>query len=217
MYLRTNSSGRLYTSGLDSTLFRSRFTKLNVIADGTNDKYYSASFGDTPFYMIADGCFPWNSPENPLLGKTPTCQLDYSGLGKFAYDADPKVFLERIANTLTYHVLSEENTNKTMISGKAFVNEPYVRVRWPWLILPLLEVIATCGLLAVSITTTRKLPLLKNSAIALLLHGLEGWSEEELTIGSEETMHVLDGVASQMKATFRRDDNGTWKFLRAEG
>ncbi|KUJ07830.1 uncharacterized protein LY89DRAFT_691517 [Mollisia scopiformis] len=84
---------------------------------------------------------------------------------------------QNVAIAVTNQVLTNaDNQNFTSTTGTAFVNTAYYHVRWAWLVLPLLEAVATAVLLAVTILLNR-LPLLKSSSTALLAHGLEDTSD----------------------------------------
>ncbi|KAF6795388.1 hypothetical protein CSOJ01_13451 [Colletotrichum sojae] len=64
--------------------------------------------------------------------------------------------------------LTGNNANATMVPGKVFKREPFISVRWPWLLLPLFERALTAALLVVSILMTRRDPLLKSSTTTLI-------------------------------------------------
>jgi len=68
------------------------------------------------------------------------------------------------------------NLNITNVTDRVYTAETYVRMRWVWFILPLVETAAAVVLLAVSIAATRRQPLLKYLALTLLFYG-PGWNE----------------------------------------
>ncbi|KAK7927503.1 hypothetical protein PG985_004501 [Apiospora marii] len=104
-----------------------------------------------------------------------------------------------------------DNNNLTMLSGSAFRSETYIRVRWPWFLLALVEVVAAAVLVTATIFITRGEPLLKSSVMALLLHGLDGWGEDGRS-GRLETEKDLDARSKAMKAQLCEDDNGWLRF-----
>ncbi|KAF2495366.1 hypothetical protein BU16DRAFT_561648 [Lophium mytilinum] len=125
---------------------------------------------------------------------------------------------QNIADTLRGLMRSDtagDNRNVTMLKGEAFYNTTFVEVRWPWIILPLAETLLTVVLLAISIALTRQQPLLKTSVMAFLVHGLEGWSDDELAVGRPETAESLHGMAKGMTASFRENGRGRLKFVRS--
>ncbi|KAK8023594.1 hypothetical protein PG993_011660 [Apiospora rasikravindrae] len=85
-----------------------------------------------------------------------------------------------LAAALTNQIRSADpgdNYNATTVRGKAEYNETYIRVRWPWMILPLVEVVLAALLLLASIIVTGGMPLWKTSGLAFLVAG--GWEKEQ--------------------------------------
>ncbi|KAK8103196.1 hypothetical protein PG984_016342, partial [Apiospora sp. TS-2023a] len=70
-----------------------------------------------------------------------------------------------------------DNYNATTVKGKAVYDETYIRVRWPWMILPIIEITLAAVLLVASILATGGMPLWKTSGLAFLVSG--GWEEAE--------------------------------------
>lgn len=123
-----------------------------------------------------------------------------------------------LADTLTGLIRSNvpgDNLNATMFKGEARYSTAFVQVRWPWIILPIAETLLTAVLLAISILLTRHQPLLKTSVIAFLMHGLEGWSDDELEVASPETTGSLQTIAKGMMASFEEDSQGRLRFMRS--
>jgi hypothetical protein len=108
-----------------------------------------------------------------------------------------------------------DNANATTSSGEAYWNETYVKVRWAWLIIPLLETVLVSILLVVTIVVTWNEVLFKTSVAALFVHGLDGWREDEVEVGEPETAEKLEKRMEGMVAGFERDGGGVLKFVRA--
>ncbi|KAJ9136840.1 hypothetical protein NKR23_g9547 [Pleurostoma richardsiae] len=143
---------------------------------------------------------------------------DSLDLSYFLFTADIAKSTADLADTLTHQIRSNatgDNTNASMFSGTAFITETYIHVRWPWLILPLTETVLVAMLLVISILLTRGQPLLKMSVIAFLVHGIEGWTPEELEIRRPETAEKLEELSSTMRARFAEDVEGRLRFLRS--
>ncbi|KAK8074284.1 hypothetical protein PG994_005183 [Apiospora phragmitis] len=84
-----------------------------------------------------------------------------------------------LAAALTNQIRSVDpgdNYNATTVQGQAVYDETYIRVRWPWMILPLVETALAALLLVASIIATGGMPLWKTSGLAFLVSG--GWEEE---------------------------------------
>ena len=153
---------------------------------------------------------PTYHPIAPIEG-----QLD---IGGFLSRCDLNAFTQNLANTLTNQIRSSnpgDNANATTVLGQALYKVTFVKARWPWLIVPLIETLLTTVLLAVSIMLTRQQPLLKNSVVAFLVHGLEGWSDNELEVPSPETMEQLENMAEHWTGSLDQSGQGRLKFLRS--
>lgn len=107
-----------------------------------------------------------------------------------------------------------DNANATISDGETYWNETYVKVRWPWLIIPLVETVLVSALLIVTIWISWGEVLFKSSVAALLVHGLEGWTADELIVGTHETAEKLEKVFQGMEAKFEKDETGVLKFMK---
>jgi hypothetical protein len=155
---------------------------------------------------------------------------DSIDLAAFLFTGDLANFTSNLADAMTHLIrnsVNGDNVNATTFPGVATITETYVRVRWPWLILPLAATLVTACLLAVSIVLERGAPLLKTSVTALLVHGLEGWDTRELgemalgkytgKKGGKETSERLEEMAAGMMARFEEGEDGVMRFVRSEG
>ncbi|KAI1868852.1 hypothetical protein JX265_006831 [Neoarthrinium moseri] len=137
------------------------------------------------------------------------------------YQSDIAGVLRNISNAITNQMRSSDpgdNYNATVIQGKATFNETYIRVRWPWMILPLAETALAAVLLAISIIMSRHQPLLKTSVIAYLTSRLEGWADEELDVGDSKrlTQEKLEELAEGLRAQLEANSEGRLAFRRKE-
>lgn len=143
---------------------------------------------------------------------------DSLDLSTFLYTTDLKNFTENLAKTLTNQVRSiapGDNSNATSFAGDVFIKEVYIRVRWPWLIIPLVETLTTAVLLVSCIMLSRHSRLLKTSLIALLVHGLDGWRADEINLPGSEDAEKLETMAEGMRARFMEDGDGRLQFAKA--
>ncbi|KAI0007464.1 hypothetical protein F4779DRAFT_591790 [Xylariaceae sp. FL0662B] len=143
----------------------------------------------------------------------------FDTIGFALQNSDLKTVITNIGETLTNQFRSNnpgDNYNASAITGTAFFNETYIHVRWPWMILPLGEVVLAAFLLTISIIITRNQPLLKDSLIALLANRLHGWSDEELDVSGQQTQTALDNLAEKMLAKLEADDKGRLRFVRKQ-
>jgi hypothetical protein len=141
-------------------------------------------------------------------------------LGFALYKSDLSNVTLNIADTLSNQIRSNnptgDNFNVSTSPGTAFFNETYMRVRWPWLILPLAETALGAILLVITIVITRQQPLLKTSVIAYLTSGLEGWTEDDLDVARPRnvTQEKLEDLAEGMRARLEEDVGGRLRFRR---
>lgn len=143
---------------------------------------------------------------------------DSLDLSTFLYTTDFKTFTKNLASTLTNQVRSMtpgDNNNATTFTGDVFVKEVYIRVTWPWLIIPITETLATAVLLVYCIVLSKHCRLLKTSLIALLVHGLDGWGADEIVLPDSEDAEKLETVAEGLRARFIEDDKGRLRFFKA--
>lgn len=104
-----------------------------------------------------------------------------------------------------------------MAPGQAYFNDVDTTVRWPWIILSLLEIIIAIVFLLASILCTLKEPLFKSSQIALLIHGLHGWTDDELDIQWPVSAEKLEHSAAGMRSSLQKNSHGRLKFVRNDG
>lgn len=108
-----------------------------------------------------------------------------------------------------------DNDNATSFAGDVFTKEVYIRVRWPWLIIPLVETLTTAVLLVSCIVLPRHSRLLKTSLIALLVHGPDGWSADGINLPGSEDAEKLETMAEGMTARFMKDGDGLLRFSKS--
>lgn len=103
--------------------------------------------------------------------------------------------VESIADALTNYGL--QTTNDTVL-GVAIAEESYVRVRWPWIILPAFLEVATLALLVLTIIHSRRegVTLWKSSVLVLVYHGVDELRGQE-TLANES----LSGMEITAKTT----------------
>ncbi|KAK7747175.1 hypothetical protein SLS62_009117 [Diatrype stigma] len=139
--------------------------------------------------------------------------------GEFLYSADLADFAKNIEDTLTNQIRSSapgDNSDAVTWPGQAFYREPYWHVYWPWIALPICEVVVTACLLAITIFITRHQPLLKSSALALLFHGLCGCENNGPSQDTQGDTKALGKLAKQIHVEFTKDEHGILKFVKVK-
>lgn len=138
--------------------------------------------------------------------------------GSFLQQSNISKLTQNVADTfsgLVRNIDLGDNYNVTTFTGQAHYSMSFVRVRWPWLILPIGETLLTMVLLVLSISMTRGQALLKSSVIAFFVYPLKGWSEDELTVNGAETSEQLEHLAKGLIASFNEDIEGRLGFIRS--
>ncbi|XDG06924.1 hypothetical protein ABKA04_006539 [Annulohypoxylon sp. FPYF3050] len=192
-----------------------------MLDDGSEELQLVANFTGSTYWVNWNDSLTLADYLDDLLTFTVSFIEDFENeifldIGSFLqYSNLTEVFID-IANALTIQLRGSngDNYNASTIKGKAFFEEPYMHVSWGWITLPLAEVLLTAILLAVSIKITRRQPLLRQSAMALLASGLEGWSEDELNILGVQSQEKLDELAEKLVARLEVDDLGRLRFKR---
>jgi hypothetical protein len=166
--------------------------------------------------LNSDGFGDIISTDGGIVVSEPGITSSKFALSKFMWANDVEEFTHGLASLLNAQMLDPygDNMNVTTISGYMVLNEIHIRVRWVWLTLPLFETLFTCVALAITIFLCWGQPLLKNSAIALLIYGLSGWSQEDLRMPMPKTSDELDKLAGLMTAQLGTDNGGSVRFIR---
>ncbi|KAI4680342.1 uncharacterized protein J4E84_007990 [Alternaria hordeiaustralica] len=103
-------------------------------------------------------------------------------------------------------------------TSEAYGPDIFVDVRWAWLAYPLaLLVYSALFLSLTALGSRRRSYLFKNSILAVLVHGLEGWNAadcpELLTVAKERNSD-LKRALEPAKASFTENDDGLLKLKR---
>jgi hypothetical protein len=122
------------------------------------------------------------------------------------------LMMDNLATSMTKQVRASRNA--TSVSGQALADVTFVKVHWGWLSL----LIATTGLSIVFLSIVIILShfsatfLWKSNSLALLFHGLDGWSSTELDATRVATMTRM---AKTMDGQLKRDSDGLLKIVRS--
>jgi hypothetical protein len=105
--------------------------------------------------------------------------------------------------------------NATDIYGEAWTNVTFVKVRWGWLSLLVITTALSIIFLTMVIILNHlnAISLWKSNNLALLFHGLDGWSSSELDVREVATMTKMAGT---MKGKLEQNMDGYLKIVRSE-
>lgn len=112
--------------------------------------------------------------------------------------------MANVAESVTIY-LRQNHRNSTTMPGVVWQQATIVEIRWPWLILPALNVLITAALLVSAILSSKSdisaVTSWKSSSLPLLFHGIWDWRHGEwelLYAGKFETIKQMNAVAAKM-------------------
>jgi hypothetical protein len=93
--------------------------------------------------------------------------------------------------------------------------ETHVQVRWIWLTLPGVLILASTAFLALAMLETRrrKAEVWKDSSLALIFHGLEQHRE---STGLVSKLSQMEDVAKETRVRLERMDTEDWRLFQAK-
>lgn len=194
------------TSEYYSDFLEVQFMNQLFLIDAIHTKTLDPSLEGTRTHYTYTGGYA-NDPNN-----TEDYVVDTFGMANFMSNVDMSELTQNIAMAITNSVLQAgDNQNFTTTKGTTFVRTPYYHVRWAWLILPLLEALATAVLLVLTMWLN-SLPLLKSSNIALLAHGPE--DAVNYRVDGAETTGKWDDFGKGLQVILMEDEKGWSRLIR---
>lgn len=117
-------------------------------------------------------------------------------------DLDVEAATNSITAELSSQMRSQASINLTLVKGVVLAPQVHIRVRWRWIVLPLMEVLLAATALLLTCGLNRGQPLLKSSPLALsasrLELGRDGTEDEASSQGNDEERRRLDEVRSHL-------------------
>ena len=146
---------------------------------------------------------PLSSSNMTLFDPPAITPLYDSKLGNQTFDSVFATLAESITNAMR-----GPTTNFSTISGQLGTSHTLLRVRWPWIALPLLCMIISASFLLFSIYEAHidSTPLWKSGGLAYLAHGLDAQSRDK--VKQAELSSEIDAVAEELKVRLARDEEG---------
>lgn len=125
-------------------------------------------------------------------------------------------FFDGISQVGSRVLQSSANPKATNHIAEAIGLEIFVNVKWAWLAYPLALLVCSTLLFLLTALASRRLPyLFKNSILAVLLHGLEGYDttrhEPWPTVIKETEFEMKEAVES-VRASLRKNKDGILKL-----
>jgi hypothetical protein len=127
----------------------------------------------------------------------------------------PDVF-ERVSTVVSGYMRTPDGWSTSVQLGTVYASQTFFKVTWAWLVMPFLMVFASMAFLtATAVYSHRKTYLFKNSMLAAMRYGVDGWQPSEKS-GKMETDVDLAKTAEGVRARFVLDGHGELRFVREE-
>lgn len=197
------------------------------------EKYYDWGEGSDTYSVTAEGIpdnfyLSLNAMQSlqKVLQRTVLSENYETVVRKFASEHGSwQLYFHRLAKVLSQAIQHPSNPSATVLRGetvdlKEFMSstkiEYFLRVRWFWFLVPLILLLSSILFLALTMFQShRKEYLFKNSILAVLLHGLEGWDYDSYQgVKQKENHRDMVEVTRGMRAVFKRNEVGRLKLKR---
>ena len=137
---------------------------------------------------------------------------------------DLKNLMNNLADRMTdalrnlYSIPAAESDASSL--GDVYTTQTYVHVTWPWLILPVGLVLASCAvLLAAVIESSRyRAVVWKSSSLAVMFHGIDGRVSENGSGGNVHSMYrkEMEMAAEEMKVRLAERRDGAIRLMEVK-
>jgi hypothetical protein len=127
-----------------------------------------------------------------------------------------------LASSITTFMRQSDNRGSlldTIATGIALKEETYVHVRWAWIALPVLDLLAAMIFLLVTIirASRERIPVWKSSGLATLFNGLTEDDEDMVQTSFQggrpvRGMKDMKEAAEMMKTRLQKGTNGAWSL-----
>ncbi|KAF2628866.1 hypothetical protein BU25DRAFT_390852 [Macroventuria anomochaeta] len=122
---------------------------------------------------------------------------------------------EKIGIVATSYIRSNANADQLTGGGIVYASQQFFNITWGWLVMPFMMVCVSTGFLVVTATySRRKKYLFKNSILAAILYGVNGWRPDETRkvenrVADTDLVRMVRGV----KATLIVESEGRLKVV----
>ncbi|KAI0848145.1 hypothetical protein F5Y00DRAFT_262777 [Daldinia vernicosa] len=120
--------------------------------------------------------------------------------------------VRNITESMTYAI--GDSHNATQIAGDAITFEQFISVSWPWVILPLVEVLMGLILLVLTLHITKRgdMASWKSSSLVPFLIQNKGWEHEDL---SDLSIKGIESISQRMRGSLQYN-MGAAMFIRVD-
>ena len=126
---------------------------------------------------------------------------------------DLEGLMSSLADRMTDTLRNQFSDPVNSPNGTVYVQQTYVHVSWPWMILPITLVSLSCVLLLASIIVSHgpRSVVWKNSSLAVLFHGLHANEQTGYLVGKKE----MEVAAEEMSAQLKIDRHDNYHLMAA--
>ncbi|KAI5206191.1 hypothetical protein E4T38_03830 [Aureobasidium subglaciale] len=209
------------------------WTYRNATSRGTWDRINQTSnLVDTQSVLTASGDFPANLNKTFTISQGKEYFLKYAVrlILKAGYQgADFYTQLTLATSSLDYTDTTAMSGNLAVFMtnalrtqdawqsvGTAWQSTTFIRVRWIWLLLPAILVLATGILLVLTIvqSTRHGTVLWKTSMLAFLFCSTHAWTTQTSRDENARSLKAMETVSKKMDARLEKDDQGRYQLVQ---
>ncbi len=196
-------------------------TDSNTVAKRATDTYYVSPMSNVPLVRFLQDAFnaTVNAVNLPGAGFTEQELLDLSLYSSdisqaLWYANDLSALMANLADRMTDALrnLYSDPVAAADNRGQVYTTRTYVHVTWPWIILPVGLVVASCGVLIAAIVSSSRHDTVvwKSSSLAVLFHGFVG--------GSGESVYnkQMEKRAEEMKVRLKETADGDLRLVEVK-
>ncbi|KUL89242.1 hypothetical protein ZTR_03692 [Talaromyces verruculosus] len=110
---------------------------------------------------------------------------------------------DSLAKVLTIHARSQKCNGGTA-NGTAWIYEPYIRVQWPWMVLPTVVVMLNLLFFLATVVMTRGQYIWKSSALPLLFLEFEGG----VSLQDDQRLRHMEDLSKEINVQLSSTDGG---------
>ncbi|KAL9107008.1 MAG: hypothetical protein Q9227_008044 [Pyrenula ochraceoflavens] len=157
-------------------------------------------------YVGLDG----SGPNLTILNRSPLVGIRNAASSTMYYSQNISLVLSDIADVMT-RTLRQETSGTRHTGGEALVHTTVINVRWPWLVVPLLNTVAGAIFLALTVVSTAKAKVApwKEEILATLMHGIKSPAHVK-AIGHLVTNASMENYAGHTNVRLHEPSSGSW-------
>ena len=199
-----NSPSEPYFVSSTSQLFISNIFYYNWLKSSLGPS--SSNAEDPRGYVALDG----SGPNLTVEDRTPLAEINNPASSTVYYSSNLSLFFSDVANVMT-RTLRQEASGTRHIGGEALVHSTVIDVRWPWLVVPILNTLAGAIFLALTVVSTAKARVApwKEEVLATIMHGIKSPGHVK-AVGHLVTNASMEDYARHTDVRLHEPSSGSW-------